>query len=366
MNTLDKSLMTLNACLGPNNILFEKIESFLGIEAFSNIEFHLEEIKQAGYIKDEQYFAIIKFLKEDKIDYYIDYMAREKINVCTIYNEKYPENLKNIENRPYILYVKSDLEKMPFPHKSIAVVGSRKVTSYGKWVAERLVSELSENGFDIISGMAYGIDSIAHETALKHHASTIAVLGSGADVAYPKRNNRLYEQIAESGAVISEFPLGTIPQPFHFPLRNRIISGLSDAILVIEAGEKSGSLITATYALEQGREVFAVPGNIDSIFSKGTNRLIREGAKITTSIDDILEEFHHNNGVTQSFAIDETAFSGIQSEIIINLKTGQKNILELNDQIACDLSELYSNLTLLELSGIIISDKGKRYRLVNI
>jgi len=201
-------------------------------------------------------------------------------------SQNYPEKLKNISQPPEILYAKGR-EISILNRPAIAVVGSRNATAYGRWATKTLVEQLIGEKFAIISGMARGIDTIAHYTALNSGGKTIAVLGSGIDVVYPPENRNLYRKI---NLVLSEFPPGTPPEAKNFPRRNRIIAGLSDAVLVIEAAKRSGSLITARFAAEQGKEVFAVPGPISSPQSEGTCWLIRQGAKLVYDINDILEE----------------------------------------------------------------------------
>ena len=199
----------------------------------------------------------------------------------------YPNKLKLIYDPPELLYCLGDIRLLNEP--SIAIVGTRNASNYGKRIAYNLSQELSKRGVTIISGLASGIDSYAHEGAFKNVGKTIAVLGSGIDVIYPKENEDLYKSIIKNGGlIVSEFPLGTKPEKDNFPKRNRIISGLSDGVVVVEAKKKSGALITADLALEQGRSVFAVPGNIDSQNSEGTNNLIKEGAVPVTSYLDIL------------------------------------------------------------------------------
>lgn len=209
------------------------------------------------------------------------------IKVITLVDDLYPEYLKNIYDPPLLLYLKGNLVKN---EKAVAVVGSRRATAYGQKMAGVLAQELAMNGITVVSGMARGIDSYAHKSALDANGRTIAVTGCGLDIVYPPENRRLAEIIAAKGAVISEYMPGIQPMPHNFPARNRIISGISLGVVVIEASEKSGSLITVNMALEQGRDVFAVPGNVTSMNSRGTNKLIKDGAKLVTGIDDILEE----------------------------------------------------------------------------
>lgn len=203
----------------------------------------------------------------------------------------YPERLRNIYDPPKKLYVLGNFKILK--EKAIAIVGSRKATEYGKKVAFQLSQELTKENINIVSGLAIGIDTYAHLGAIsiQNQASTIAVLGSGIDEMYPKENTELARKIIQTGGcIVSEYPLGTKPNKINFPQRNRIISGLSEGVVVVEASEKSGSLITAEFGIEQGKEIFAVPGNIDNPLSKGTNQLIMDGAKMVLSSKEILEE----------------------------------------------------------------------------
>jgi DNA processing protein len=208
--------------------------------------------------------------------------------VITLKDEEYPKRLKDIYDPPALLYVRGELKKED--EFAISIVGSRKTTPYGRWFTEKVSQELARHGVTIVSGMARGIDSLAHWGAISGGGRTIAVLGCGVDVIYPSENRDLFAKIIDRGAILSEFQMGSPPEGGHFPRRNRIISGLSLGVVVVQASEKSGSLITAGYALEQGREVFAVPGNVGTESSRGTHRLIKEGAKLVESSEDILEE----------------------------------------------------------------------------
>ncbi|MGE5528280.1 MAG: DNA-processing protein DprA [Patescibacteria group bacterium] len=214
--------------------------------------------------------------------------AREGVEIVTLQSPSYPRLLARIPDPPPVLYVRGSL--LPEDGTAVAIVGARAATVNGRLAAEKLAGDLARQGVTIVSGMARGIDSAAHQGALRSGGRTIAVLGSGLDVIYPPENNALYRQIAGNGAVISEFPLGTEPLQMNFPARNRIISGLSLGVVVVEASHDSGSLITAGHALEQGREVFAVPGAVDQEGSRGPHRLIKQGAKLVEDAGDILEE----------------------------------------------------------------------------
>jgi DNA processing protein len=210
------------------------------------------------------------------------------IEIVPFSDPSYPERLRAIADPPPCLYVKGSLQADD--EKAVAIVGSRSASDYGRRVARDLARGLASLGFTVVSGMARGIDGMAHESALQAGGRTIAVLGSGVDRAYPPEHEGLYRRISENGAVISELPIGTRPMAFNFPARNRLISGLSLGVVVVEATEKSGSLITAALALEQGREIFAVPGEVGASRSRGGHRLIRQGAKLVESVDDIIEE----------------------------------------------------------------------------
>ncbi len=214
-------------------------------------------------------------------------LNKHSVKICTENDIEYPALLKNIFNPPFIFYYQGNLQN---DKPLLAVVGSRIPTAYGAQVAERISQDLAKAGFVIVSGAAKGIDTKAHIGALKT-GSTIAVLGSGLDVAYPAENKQLLERICQNGAVISEYPLGTAPRAGHFPARNRIISGMTKGIIVVEAAKKSGSLITAELALSEDRDVFAVPGSIYSAKSQGCHKLIQQGAKLITNAGDIIEEY---------------------------------------------------------------------------
>lgn len=246
-----------------------------------------DDLKAIPGITGKTALNIKDFHDWQKADKELELADKSKISIITARNSLYPKSLLNIYDFPPFLYVKGTLREDDI---NVAVVGSRIATTYGKFSTQRLCRELAMNGITIVSGMARGIDSAAHTGALTGKGRTIAVLGCGIDIVYPPENKKLFEKISEKGAVITEFPFSTPPSGPNFPARNRIISGISLGVVVIEASDKSGSLITARLALEQGREVFAVPGSIDSPCSKGTHKLIREGAKLIESIHDILEE----------------------------------------------------------------------------
>ena len=220
-----------------------------------------------------------------QVDRELDTLSRQDISIVTCHSPLFPPMLQTIYDAPVLLYIKGRLDPGDI---TLALVGSRRASPYGKFTTEKLARELSLKGLTVVSGMARGIDSAAHKGALAAGGRTVAVLGSGIDVVYPPENKDLYNAIAEQGAVVSEYPPGTPPNAPNFPARNRIISGMSLGVVVVEASDKSGSLITARIALDQGREVFAIPGSIDAPGSRGTHKLIKEGAALAESSDDIL------------------------------------------------------------------------------
>ena len=246
------------------------------------------ELLSRGIIPETTLRNIIDFPKEQFLQNELEHMAKRQARVISFLDDDYPSLLRETPGAPCVLYTRGKIpQDRPL---SIAVVGSRKASYYGLTHAHKFAAQLSGLGFTIISGMARGIDSQAHKGALDSGGLTIAVLGCGLSHVYPPENTDLFNRISESGAVISEFPMQTPPLAHNFPRRNRVISGLSLGVIVVEAAQRSGALITANFALEQGREVFAVPGPIDSLTAQGTHYLIKQGAKLVTCLEDILEE----------------------------------------------------------------------------
>lgn len=276
---------------------------------------------------------------------------RKDIKVLTLSDKAYPEKLKQIFDPPPVLYIKGEL--LPQDNLALAVVGTRRITNYGREVTETLVRQLANSGLTIVSGMARGVDSLAHKVALDSGSRTIAVLGCGVDIVYPPQNFNLAKEIVKNGALVSEYPPGTQPIPGHFPARNRIISGLSLGTLVTEADEKSGSLITASSALEQNREVFAVPGPIYSQLSKGPAGLIKQGAKLVTSAEDILEELNIEQK-QKAQKIKQVIPDNKDEEIIIKLLANEpKHIDQILRESAFGSDKLNGLLVTMELKGQI-------------
>ena len=292
----------------------------------------------------------------------INVLEKRGIKAVCFDESSYPELLREIEDAPIIIYMKGDIH--PQDRYAVAIVGSRKPTPYGTSVTEKISEDLAAMGFTIVSGMARGIDGISHKSALRAGGRTIAVLGSGLDRPYPPENKGLMDKIVSSGCVISEFPPGTPPDKENFPRRNRLISGLSLGVLVIEATADSGSLITAGYALEQNREVFAVPGNITSPTSEGTNNLIKKGAMLTRKADDIVEELAP---VLKGFikSKEKAKMEVTDEEMnLCNILTGEpKHIDVISRESRLPSSKILGVLLGLELKGIVRQTTGKRFYL---
>lgn len=287
--------------------------------------------------------------------------ARVTASACRIVDctaGEYPELLRHLADRPPFLYVYGSLKGID---PAVAVVGSRRASSYGIMNTGRLSAELAAQGVTIISGMARGVDAAAHRGALQQAGKTVGVLGCGLDVVYPPENRLLFAEMKDRAALVSEFSLGTLPLPENFPRRNRIISGLSRGVLVVEAAEGSGSLITAQCALEQGRDVFAIPGNINCAGSRGTNRLIKQGAKLVESVTDILEELPQT-ATPKPTAVP--ASLGLAPEEKVILTVLAREPLHIDDVIALTaltVAEVSAILLRLELKGVVSQLPGKLF-----
>jgi DNA processing protein len=281
--------------------------------------------------------------------------------VITLEDDDYPRRLRDVYDPPALLYVRGKLRSED--ELAIAVVGSRKTSPYGRWFTEKIGQDLARHGITVVSGMARGIDSVAHKGALQGGGRTIAVLGCGVDVIYPSENRNLFYQIIEQGAIVSEFPMRSIPEGVHFPRRNRIISGLSIGVVIVQASAKSGSLITAGYALEQGREVFAVPGNVGAEGSRGTNQLIKEGAKLVDSTEDILEEilpqWKREKEATLSPETPVLDLSEEEKALYCFLGETPMHIDAIIRETQLDPGKVSSLLLNLELKGLIHQSPGK-------
>jgi DNA processing protein len=314
-----------------------------------------ELLKLAGIGKE--LVARIKNFDFKILEQELSISKKHGIKIITVLDEEYPELLKEIPDPPVVLYIWGEIPVCEF---SFAIVGSRRASFYGLSTAEKFAYQLACLGFCIISGLARGIDSSAHRGALKAGGKTVAVLGSGLLNIYPPENKDLAFQIMKTGAVISEFALNTPPYRENFPRRNRIISGLSRGVLVVEAAKRSGALITADLALEQGREVFAIPGKVDSPTSSGTHSLIKEGAKLVECVEDILEEL----GIyKETVAQTGLELSLEEKEIISALKNRDMILDEIMIKTGMDFQKVNQNLISLQLKGIISAEPGGIYRL---
>ncbi|MDO8507776.1 MAG: DNA-processing protein DprA [bacterium] len=301
-----------------------------------------------------------KLLKERQAidpDVLVESLQRLDIKALTILDDNYPKLLKEIFSPPVVLYYRGNIDVLSAP--SIAVVGSRKITTYGKNATEKIVSGLAQAGYVVVSGMALGVDTFVHETTLLEQGKTVAVLGCGLDKPYPVTNTNLFKKIIESGGVvISEYMPGKPPLKQHFPARNRIISGLSQGILVVEANIRSGALITARDALEQNRDVFAIPGPIFGESSSGTNKLLKMGANLITEAEDIFEFYGHTakNGTVKSKPSNEN-----EAAVFGILEDGEKHIDEIIKGSGKESQLIISTLTLMEIKGKVKNLGGMVY-----
>lgn len=286
--------------------------------------------------------------------------------VLTLDDPAYPLLLRQLEDSPPILYIKGELT--PNDEQALAIVGTRRASAYGKAMTQALTSQLAQRGITIVSGLAYGIDSIAHQTALEHGGRTIAVLGSGIDMIYPSEHRHIADDIVHNGAIITEFPPGTKPERGNFPIRNRIISGISLGTLVVEAPERSGALQTANIAAEQGRDVFAVPGNANSPNSIGTNRLIQDGAKLAMTADDILDELmlRLQTQRTQTQVKQIAPESPLELKIVELVSLDSLHVDDIARACGLAIQEVNATLALMELKGLVYQETPMRYHAVHL
>ena len=351
---------------------FDDIEALYNCSSFDDFKFLSADSKKE--LED-------KSLKN--YDRLFELYRKNDVTLLSIDKEEYPQNLHHLNIPPLLLYCRGKFINLN-ERVCVSVVGTRKITDYGKNCTRNITYDLASNGVVIISGMAYGVDAEAHRAALDAKMPTVAVIGTGVNIVYPKSNARLMKDIIETGMIISEYPLNTEAEKFHFPERNRIISALSEATLVVEADIKSGSLITASYSNDLGRDVYAVPGSIYSIYSKGTNSLIRDGAYLTTCAEDILSNYRlkysdllikgmkdkseHNNIEETPFDVDSkiiqhSSTDSDEEDIILNLlENNSYNIDEIHQKTNIPISVLNQKLLLMELSEKIMKLPGNNYR----
>ncbi|MBI5049659.1 MAG: DNA-protecting protein DprA [Nitrospirae bacterium] len=323
----------------------------------------VNELKKIEDIGGNRAKDIAAFKEWDKVEKEISDIVKKDAVLITIKDTAYPEGLRRFPDAPLVLYVKGGIKDTD--KYAIAMVGSRTPTAYGLQVADKISHRLASCGLTIVSGMARGIDAVSHKGALRAGGRTIAVLGSGIDVPYPSENKGLMRAVSASGAVISEFPMGTIPNKENFPRRNRLISGLSLGVVVIEAAIDSGSLITVGYALEQGKEIFAVPGNITSETSRGTNDLIKKGARLVENADEIIDELMPQiKGILKEQRQAEKTLPSMtedEKRLYNILGAEPKHIDVITRAVNIPSSEALSILLSLELKGAVKQASGKHF-----
>lgn len=326
---------------------------------------------EACHLPSETSEAVVKkkaFPRAEK-----ELAAVRKIDGCSLVNwtePEYPQTLLQIYDPPVLLYVRGDAQVLNSP--SLSIVGSRRPTVYGTQMAQRLGRELAARGLVIVSGLARGIDAIAHQGAMDAHGRAIGVLGTGVDVCYPKENKKLYEKVLERGAIISEFPLRTHPAPENFPVRNRIVAGMPLGAVVVEGAQYSGSLITARLAMEFGREVFGVPGNVTQPVSFAPNQLIKQGAKLVTCAEDVIEELPtpvraalvqaEKPEAEQRNLLAADGLNGSEKKLYELLSADEPvPIDELVERSGLNSSEVLATLFTLEMKGIVRQLPGKQF-----
>jgi DNA processing protein len=346
-----------NLVKGIGPVRLKKLLDYFG-DVRSAWEARSYQLQSAG-LNEKLLRRMIKVRDQVRLDELERTIQSLGIRVLTWDDPVYPEKLRQIAQSPFVFYIKGDLS--PEDDWSAAVVGTRRHSSYGRQVTENLTSTLARHGITIISGLARGIDGIAHRSALDAGGRTIAVLGSGLDNIYPPEHDSLAEEISKQGALISDYPLGTPPEGSNFPPRNRIISGLSRAVLVIEAGIKSGALITATYGAEQGKEVFAVPGKITAPMSKGTNLLIKQGAHPLLEAQDVLDVM--NITFMEEQRVVRKTLPSDPKEAVLYQAVGDEplHVDEISSQVNLPIEEVTSTLALMELKGMVRKIFGMKY-----
>jgi DNA processing protein len=320
-----------------------------------------DELEAAG-LDDKSTKSIINNRPKVSLDAEMEKLERYKVTALTLKDEAYPARLKETYDPPPVLYIRGRLTAED--EWAVAVVGTRRPTYYGREVTEKIAGDLARNRITVVSGLAKGIDAAAHRAALDAGGRTIAVLGCGLDIVYPADHAKLARETMEHGALVSELPLGTPPKRENFPLRNRIMSGISLGVLVVEADEKSGARITADRALEQDREVFAVPGSVLSPMSRLTNKLIQEGAKLVCGADDIMEELNLTMAVQQAEAkelIPATKTESAILQILRNFSPEPLHIDEVGRQTCMPIATISSTLSMMELKGMVKQVGGMNY-----
>ncbi|MBS4024748.1 MAG: DNA-processing protein DprA [Clostridia bacterium] len=305
--------------------------------------------------------AFVQYKKTVNIEKIYEHVISSGCWFITSEDGDYPNLVKEIFNPPLVIFGKGNKEILS--NQCLAIVGCRKPSYYGQQMARKISSELTLSQWTIVSGLAKGIDTCAHMGCLLQQGNTIAVLGSGVDIIYPKENKKIYDEITEKGAIISEYLPGTTPVPGNFPARNRIISGLSLGVLVVEAGEKSGALITADFAMEQGRDVFALPGMVTNPYAKGTHSLIKQGAKLIEAATDIIQEYYPERLFYGNFgnSKNEQFISGVEKQLLLLIEKQPLHIDEICFLAHKTIMEISPVLLQMEMKGLIKQLPGKIY-----
>ena len=354
------SLCFLHAINGLGNKTLWNIKKIFG--SFSNcLAADADRLYHSGMNRRMVELIIDNRRKEDPLQT-MEQLTIAGVGICTVEDDIYPTLLRNIFDPPYLIYYYGQIDVLKAP--CIAVVGSRVATVYGKTQAYRFGQEMAYHQITVVSGLARGVDTQAHLGSLEAGGKTVGVLGSGLDVVYPKENQKIFDQMREKGLVLSEFPLHMIPEPGNFPMRNRTISGLSQGVLVIEAKQKSGALITADFALEQGRDVFALPGPISSKNSEGTNQLIKQGAILVSCMNDILQEYDMNVFIASEEKIEQGELFLLDNKEIMVLECMGYDPLHFDEILAWthfSIGELSASLMKLEGKGIVHILPGNCY-----
>ncbi len=353
-----------NACLqfslskgiGPKTFL--KLLSYFTSAQDAWDKLNLLTAKEVG-IGEKTFQKFDNFRQELHISQYLEKLSHAKVTVIGFTNPLYPQSLRSLEAPPIVLFCKGNLELLKLD-RTMGIVGSRKITSYGNDVTEKLTSELVSNGFCIVSGLALGVDAIAHKTTLENNGNTIAVLGCGVDCVTPLENQSLYEEILDkNGLIVSEYRLGLPPSVGSFPARNRIIAALSMGVLVTEAAQDSGSLITADEAIKLGKPVFAVPGSINSQMSKGTLKLLKSGAHVVTDASDILEKLEVIPRNSKRTELDLSHFSADEKIILELIQDEPLSMDAISKRANLPVFKILGIITNLELQGIVKNQNGE-------
>jgi DNA processing protein len=317
-----------------------------------------EQLREAG-LGHKVIENLVRIRSQVDLDQVWEKIQERGIQTITLEDPEYPRRLKEIDQPPPVIYMKGALSSQD--EWTVAIVGTRNVTNYGRQVTEELAGSLASNGVTVVSGMARGIDAVAHQAALNAGGRTIAILGSGVDRIYPPEHRRLAERIQEHGALLSDYAPGTPPEASNFPPRNRIISGLSMAVVVVEAGVTSGALITASFAVDQGREVFAVPGSIKAPQSQGTNRLIQQGARPMLDVQEVLESLNLTRVIEHRAARVILPADATEANLYEILGHEPVHVDDIRAQAGLPIDQVSATLALMELKGMVRHVGGMHY-----